>query len=353
VVGRNLDILHANRAAQALFSRSPNRPADRVEFSDLPQPLASRVFEALKTSRSEAPFKYRQAGEPAVVYQVNISQFRRENASSPNAVLMIVEDITHHEKARMFEIQEANHHLLKTMAEQLAHEIGNSLVPLSTHEQLLAGQMADPKFIESLRGVLAEGVRRIGRLSSQMLYFAVAEFDRQDSIPVRELLEEAFAEAQASFGAEGGRMAIDDELTAPPILGNRRALRHAVSEILLNALQANPEDPQVRVRYRGNHGGNGSPLLLVEIVDRGKGFTSEAIQKAFDPFYTSRPVGLGLGLTVAGQIVRAHQGRIEIPHLTGVPGGTVRVLLPQAKPAGHAPALNRNGASEVLVHGSV
>jgi len=347
VVGRNLEILHANRAAQLLFSRSKNHPSGHVEFSDLPQPLASRVFEMLKAGQPEAPFKYRPASAPGTVYQVNISQFRRQNASSPNAVLMIVEDITQHEKARMFEIQEANHRLLQTMAAQLAHEIGNSLVPLSTHQQLLASKMTDPEFIQSLTGVMAEGVRRIGRLSSQMLYLAMTELDRTDAIPMRELVEEAFAEARASFGAERSHLSFDEGFTPPPLLGNHRALRHALAEILLNALQANPADPHARVRFRGDSVSNGGPMLVVELLDAGKGFTPEAIHKAFDPFYTTRPVGLGLGLTVAQRIVQAHQGHLEIATLTGVPGGAVRLSLPQTTPS--APAPSRQGAKQVLL----
>ena len=96
----------------------------------------------------------------------------QRSRAQPNAALLIIEDVTEHERAQRLEIEASNLRLVKSMAEHLAHEIGNSLVPLSTHQQLLKESINDPEFQESLSEALAVGVKRISRLSNQMVFLA-------------------------------------------------------------------------------------------------------------------------------------------------------------------------------------
>ncbi|HXE42145.1 MAG TPA: ATP-binding protein, partial [Candidatus Baltobacteraceae bacterium] len=111
------------------------------------------------------------------------------------------------------------------------------------------------------------------------------------------------------------------------VSGDRPALKHALAEIMLNALQANLKSPVVNVRVRTETDG-ATQDLLIEILDNGNGFTPEAVEKVPSPFFTTRTVGLGLGLTVSRKIIETHHGRLEIipPQTTGP--GFVRVSLP-------------------------
>ena len=81
---------------------------------------------------------------------------------------------------------------------------------------------------------------------------------------------------------------------------------------MLNALQANPADPKIGVRSHADSSGNGLQGLQIEVQDNGAGFTPEAAQKAPAPFFTTRNVGLGLGLTVSRKIIETHRGKLEI-----------------------------------------
>ena len=113
------------------------------------------------------------------------------------------------------------------------------------------------------------------------------------------------------------------------ITGDRAALKHALAEIMLNALQAKPKEPKIGVRLHtdANEGG-ALPDVQIEVSDNGSGFTAEAAQKAPAPFFTTRNVGLGLGLTVSRKIIETHHGKLEIvPPQAGQPG-VVRVSLP-------------------------
>jgi signal transduction histidine kinase len=101
---------------------------------------------------------------------------------------------------------------------------------------------------------------------------------------------------------------------------------------MINALQANPGDPKVGVRLDAENGGDPAPGLQIEVQDNGGGFTPEALLKAVAPFYTTRNVGLGLGLTVTRKIIETHHGKLEILPPKAGKSGVVRISLPLDAP---------------------
>jgi signal transduction histidine kinase len=99
---------------------------------------------------------------------------------------------------------------------------------------------------------------------------------------------------------------------------------------MLNALQANPSDPKIGVRLEADATVNGAAGqgLQIEVQDNGAGFTPEAAEKAASPFFTTRNVGLGLGLTVSRKIIETHHGKLEIVPPRSGHAGVVRISLP-------------------------
>jgi signal transduction histidine kinase/DNA-binding NarL/FixJ family response regulator len=328
VVGRDLDLLHVNRAAHACLAR-PDRPAAPLEFRDLPQALASRLFEVLKTGTPVPPFKYRWPHRPNATFRVRITPFCQPGAATANAALLLVEDISELERSHQLEVEAANLRLAKVIAEHLAHEIGNSLVPISTYQQLLSKKYSDPEFRENMTQAMEEGVKRISRLTNQMLFMARDSAQRDQRISIRQMIEEAFGEAKINQPASQAQLHLDDghDLAC---LGNAKELKHAFSEVMLNALQANPSDPQVWVRLLADTDGEGCHWVRVEVEDAGSGFSTAAAPKALDPFFTTHTVGLGLGLTVTRKIIETHQGKIEIVQPAHGKRGGVRISLPAA-----------------------
>ncbi len=325
VIGGNLTTLHVNSAASCYFLGATGKT--RFDFSDLPQELGSKVFMVIKSGEGVPPFKYRLTHLPELSFRVSILPFRTQD-STANAALLIIEDITEHERAQRLEIETSNLRLVKSMAEHLAHEIGNSLVPLSTHQQLLKESINDPEFQESLSNVLASGVKRISRLANQMVFLAREwQADFSDSVQVSDIIVEAFHEAHTFHpGKKLAQLQFNKDISPWKVTGDHKALRHAFSEIILNALQANPEDPNVAVHLSEGEGGNAE--LHVEVRDSGAGFNLETAQRAPEPFFSTRNVGLGLGLTVSRKIIESHHGKIEIPPPQKGEPGIVRVSLP-------------------------
>ena len=172
VVGSDLKVLHANKSAQAAFR--PEKPAHRRTGVQRPAArFSARKFtRCLKTGAAIGPFRYEPENAPGTVYNINVVPFQRGNAAVPVSALLTAEDLTQTEQLQKLEIEAENLRLVKSMADRMAHEIGNTMVPLSTHQQLLAEKYDDTEFRESLDHALAAGVKRVTRLVNQMRFLA-------------------------------------------------------------------------------------------------------------------------------------------------------------------------------------
>jgi len=334
VVGPNLTILHANRAARRLF-RSGSRRTGEPDFSDLPAALGAKVYQVLRTGAGLPTFRYTPEDQSGTVYMVSIVPFRSQGSGDAlTSALLIADDRTQAERLQKLELEAAHLRLIRSMADRLVHEIGNALVPLTTHQQLMAERFDDPEFRRSLEQALATGVQRISRLLQQMRFLAAETALGDEPVPLVPLVQEAFQEARKHVPQSRAELEFRDPGRPVFVRGDRTALRHALTEVLLNALQSGPEDAKVQVQLVTQTNGTGHPVLALEVRDQGSGFNAETAQKAGEPFFTTRNVGLGLGLAVTRRIVESHRGRLEVVPAAEPAAGVVRITLPLAEVTG-------------------
>lgn len=332
VVGSDLKVLHANRMARKHLRNAPGRSGE-LEFADLPQELGAKIFQVLRTGAALATFRYEPPSAPGTVFAVTVVPLQKPGGSQTVAALLIMDDQTQSEQLRRLEVEAANLRLVKTMADRLAHEVGNAMVPLSTHQQLLAEKFRDAEFRASLDTALADGVKRVNRLVNQMRFLARDGAISQEPIAMKSLIEEAYQEAR-KYQPIKATLKYESTLKSPSVSGDRPALRHALAEVLINALQANPTDPKIDVHLSAAENGSGDSMLQIEVRDNGKGFVPEAVRNAASPFYTTRNVGLGLGLAVTRKVLETHHGKLEIVPAAGDHSGIVRISLPLEKASG-------------------
>jgi signal transduction histidine kinase/DNA-binding NarL/FixJ family response regulator len=328
VVSSDLAVLHANKMARKYFARPERRSAD-LEFSDLPQALGAKIYQVLKTGSAITTFRYEPEDAPGTVYSINIVPFQRQPAGLLASALLMAEDLTQSQQLQRLEVEAANLRLIKSMADRLSHEIGNAMVPLSTHQQLLAENWKDPEFRASLNCAMADGVKRVTRLITQMRFLARDEIETQEAFPLVPMIEEAYLDACNYQPVQSAQLKCDSPSKPIVLSGNRPALKYALTEVILNGLQANSAEPKIGVHLHSESTGNGLHGLQIDVQDNGGGFTSEAAQKAATPFYTTRIIGLGLGLTVARKIVELHGGKLEIVQPKSGQAGLVRISLPR------------------------
>ena len=328
LVGPKLEVIHANQAALGLFGRQSGGRVT-LEFNDLPPALGSMIYAVLQPGAEAQQAKHRLPQTPNRLFRAAATPIRRAGASTATA-LLVAEDFTEEDRTQQLEVEAARLRLVRSMAEHLAHEIGNALAPLSTHQQMLAGHHAEPEFIASLSDALQRGVKRISRLSSQMRYLAGERPPEETDVPVRALIADAMAEARSHLDAPAPELKLVEVQPPLGLRGDRVALTHALAEVLLNAVQASTGAPAVELHVCGAPEHQPAWLEL-EIVDTGPGFSSESLRHATEPFFSTKTVGVGLGLIVARRILEAHQGGLEILSGPGQAPGRVRLRLPLAQ----------------------
>ena len=329
VVGRDLTILHANKAARNFFARA-GRGHGELEFSDLPQLLGSKVYQVLNTGTAITTFKYQPTETPGALFHVTILPFQKQESALPSSALLVAEDHTRTDQLQRLEVEAANLRLIRTMADRLAHEIGNAVVPISTHQQLFAQNSHDPEFQVSLNAALSDGVKRITRLTSQMRFLARDTVGAKEAFPLEPLIDEAFEDAKKYQPVRASHLTYDNGAQPVILAGDRSALKYALTEVLINALQANPADAQIGVRTETGPESNATGDIKIVIQDNGPGFAPELVNRAPEPFFTTRSVGLGLGLTVSRKIIETHQGNLAVGNSPENHSGLVRISLPFA-----------------------
>jgi nitrogen fixation/metabolism regulation signal transduction histidine kinase len=321
VINRDLDIVHANKAARHYFSR---RRTAELEFNDLPATLGSKVYQVFQTGSAIAPFEFNPPDSPRTVYQVTISPVQQlVKAEAPSAVMLLAEDRTKAEELKRLEVDSSNLQQVKTIGGRLAHEINNAVMPLHLIQQELEKRVKD----RDLTTVFADSVKRIARRGAEMRALAQDSIISRRVFPLAEVIQEAFEEAQRHQSGTAAKLSSDiGQLLT--VNGDREAIKLALTEVLLNAIQANSKDPKVAISSDGNVESAGAQSVTLEIRDNGPGFSAEALQKALQPFYTTKTVGLGVGLAVAEKIISIHRGSLTIGNAAEGTGAVIKISLP-------------------------
>lgn len=310
VVGADLTVLHANRAFLE-FLRGGARLDAHVEFSELPPPLASALHDLSEKGVLAEPFFITSPHHAGLTYRVSLIPFPNPDRRLPQPALALVEDFTQILSAQRAEIETSNAKLIALIARRFAHEIRNSLVPLSTHHQLLDTDYANDDFRESLKSSLGRETARIQRFTEQMLFLSQPPYPADSLVPVLALLHEAFEHARRTLEV-ACELECAGDIPETTVRAHRASLLHAFEEVLLNALQEAGERGPVRVLASlSTHDGKPARVTLA-FSDRGGGFTPDVAPHATEPFFTTRTTGVGLGLTVARRIVENHGGALEV-----------------------------------------
>jgi len=206
---------------------------------------------------------------------------------------------------------------LGEMAAGMAHEIRNPLGGIQLYASLLAGDLADQPQSLTLVNKISAGVKHLERLVSQVLQFTREMTAHRVPSDAAEVIEQAvdlagptFAALQAACDVEGPRPL---KLEFDPNL-----LSQAVLNLLLNAAEAVGPKGHVKVNWSaicGRHGD--AKKLRLTVRDDGPGIAANLLDKIFNPFFTTKETGTGLGLAVVHRIVEAHDGAISVRNAAG------------------------------------
>jgi signal transduction histidine kinase len=215
----------------------------------------------------------------------------------------------------------------------LAHEIRNPLASIKGSAELLADDFPPGHRKRRLLDVLVDEADRLNHVLTRFLAFARPRPLERQVFEVGPEVEAVVALLQGQKEGKPVRFIVDPGPSAPTrIRGDREQLRQVLLNVLINASQAAGEGGTVRIRCLTTEGS-----LRFSVHDSGSGFTPEALENAFTPFFTTKDQGSGLGLAISHRIVESHGGRIRIAnHEDG--GGWVEIEIPlEASDGAHPP----------------
>jgi len=234
---------------------------------------------------------------------------------------------------------------LGTLAAGLAHEIKNPLTSLRTFTRFMPRKFDDERFRERFQRVVPHELERINAIVEQLLELARPARLAFQPVGLADLIDRALDLYANQIEGKGIEVRREYARDCPPVQADPEYLYQAFVNLVANALDAMDAGGRLTLRVGGSQGGD--PLapsrargpgrqVKVEIEDTGKGISPSEADNVFNPFFTTKASGTGLGLALTHKIVEDHGGRIAFRSASGA-GTTFRVTLPVTPPAAESP----------------
>lgn len=305
---------------------------------------------SLLTALALGVYLARKISDPVTALAVGVNRvaagdlgtkIKVETGDEIGQLALAFNDMTGKLKLHMEEIDKAHSEVLKTqeqllrsekmaaigqLAAGLAHEIYNPLNVISGFTEVLLKQSGRP---EAEKKHLSEIYRETGRcqnLIAELLRFAKPKKSGRAPADLGVILSETASLIQAQAKAQGISVALDIPAGLPAVPADKDQLKQVFLNLLLNACQAMPAGGELSARAYPLPG-----AVAVDIRDTGVGIRAQDLQNIFNPFFTTKAEGTGLGLALSFAVMESHGGSINVKSEEGK-GATFTLTLPQ--PAG-------------------
>ncbi len=230
---------------------------------------------------------------------------------------------------------------LGTMAAGIAHDIRNPLTSILIFSQLMSLHHDDPDVRQKFDRVVPRELERVQAVIEDMMELARPTTLHLEPTNPNEVLNQALELYEGQAAAQGVKVIREFATTLPSWMADRRRLHRCFSNLIANAIQAMPSGGDLSVctslapdvlfgQSQAIAPGAGAPhgsAIRVIIADTGYGIPPDRLSRIFDPFYTTKEKGLGLGMAITHRIIEDHKGSIDVESQVGL-GTTFTIDLP-------------------------
>jgi signal transduction histidine kinase len=227
------------------------------------------------------------------------------------------------------------------MSATFAHEIRNPLTSIKTFAQLMPDKYTDAEFRENFSRLAVEEIGRIDRLIRDLMSFSSGNVTPPNTlIDLTGLVEETIGRLKTKLEMENSDIRVEKLFKNEKIrvVGDAQRLQQSFMNIMNNGCQAMGKNGILLIDINRN-----AQYVDVKIIDTGRGVAQEEVSNIFDPFYTTKPMGLGLGLAISKKIIEDHGGRVSVESKLSK-GTTFTISIPvQDNPKG-----KENGADSLI-----
>ena len=217
---------------------------------------------------------------------------------------------------------------LGEMAAGISHEIRNPLGIIRSSAELLKKKIAEIDPQNTFADIIVEEASRLNRIITDFINYAKPRNPNFALCRVEEVVDKNITFLEVQYKEQGHVIKKNYQNHLPEIMADSTMLYQSFLNILINAMQSTPDGGRIRVEISSN-----DRWLTVHFDDEGQGIPPENLDKIWDPFFTTKEQGTGLGLGIVKNVVESHGGSIQIVNRP-VRGTRVTIELP-VKPETH------------------
>ncbi|MFH1279546.1 MAG: ATP-binding protein [Candidatus Eisenbacteria bacterium] len=217
-----------------------------------------------------------------------------------------------------------------SMAAKVAHEIRNPLSSISLNVELLQDEVqrlagAESEEATALVASILSEIDRLTNVIEEYLTFGRLPSPSLEAVPTESFLRSVAEFVRPDMEEHNIELEIEVRPDTPDLMADKNQVRQSILNLFRNSQEAMPSGGTIRVIAGCREG-----QVILEVRDTGVGIPKEEIRKIFDPFYTTKDYGTGLGLAFVQQVMREHGGRVSCRSEDGS-GTSFRLLFPAAK----------------------
>lgn len=341
-------ISHMNPAARKILGLEERKDqAGRLCYDEIIKAIENPACSAIETIRTGETFdndekKVETLYGTTLTLSVSTSLLRNRGGEIVGAVELF-RDVS---KIKRMEEQLSQMKILASlgeMAASIAHEVRNPLVGIGGFASLLARDLDDDPSKREMAKKIVEGVESINSTIQTLLDFARREKVQKSTVDLNAYLDIILDNFIDECGEHGLKNRINRAFTVEANMRvelDRRLFKQAIYNLMKNGLEAGGEGSEIRITtgrlplvkaqkdYRNRLELSGTETLAeIMIEDNGSGISKDDIDKLFSPFYSTKENGIGLGLSIAWKIIKAHGGDISAVSKAGQ-GTRFSIVLP-------------------------
>ncbi len=245
----------------------------------------------------------------------------------PLGAIVIIDDITQERKAQEEKASGERFATLSQLAAGVAHEVGNPLNALQIHLELLKKKIrklpskSQEKLIDSVK-IIKEEISRLDKIVNQFLEASRPSLLKLEEAKIENTLKELIAFLSPEFEKNDIEIKESYSPHIPSFLFDSQQIKQALLNIFKNSIEAMPEGGNIYVStfLRGDR-------IEIVIRDEGVGIAENNLYRIFEPYFTTKKDGSGLGLMITYRIIKAHGGDIKFKSKVGE-GTEITVILP-------------------------
>lgn len=242
--------------------------------------------------------------------------------------VVILRDVTRDRESETRTIESERLNAITLLAAGVAHEIGNPLNSITIHLQLMERELEHlrAKDRDSLKELVEVSRREVDRLEQIIGQFLRALRPSQPSLEranVREVLDGTIEFLRHEIKDRDVLVEVESQPDLPACLIDKAQIKQAFFNIIRNAIQAMTNGGLLKISL-----GSDDRFVSIAFKDTGPGISPESLGNIFEPYFTTKSEGTGLGLMIVQRIVRDHGGEIEV-HTTPRSGTTFTLYLPR------------------------